>query len=347
MPNIAVIGAGVSGLSAAFQLSTTGAKIRVFEKSRGFSGRAASRTKNGCRYDYGANYFKLNCNEVARLLFEHLPTTDLSRIIGDIGTFDQTGKVEPGDPVQNSGAKWTYRGGINTLGKLLVQVGSLDVTRESQITSLHRADERWHLQDETGDTHGPFDAVVLTPPAPQTIGLLKSTGEDEITEDLIRELDRAEYYCQFSVILNYPAEFALPGDHYALINSDRKHPLAWLSHENRKEGHVPENQTLLIAQMAPDWSQDHYRDDAGNIIEAAAEAVQNLFPHPLPRLQWADHQRWRYAHPHTAASLEAMKPGTEIGLFFAGDAFIGKGRLPRAIETGFATARQLREHFGL
>ena len=169
MPNIAVIGAGVSGLSTAFQLSATGAKVHVFEKSRGFSGRAASRTKNGCRYDYGANYFKLNCNEVARLLFEHLPTNNLSRIVGDIGTFDQTGKVEDGDPVQNAGAKWTYRVGINTLGKLLVKIGSLDVTRESQFATMRRADECWHLQDKSGETHGPFDAVVLTPPAPQTI----------------------------------------------------------------------------------------------------------------------------------------------------------------------------------
>ncbi|MEM7603138.1 MAG: FAD-dependent oxidoreductase, partial [Verrucomicrobiota bacterium] len=152
------------------------------------------------------------------------------------------------------------------------------------------------------------------------------------------------YHSQFSVALNFEKELSFPGQAYALINTDRQHRLAWLSHENKKAGHIPAGETLLMAQMAPAWTQDHYHDPKEEIIEAAHEAVKSLLPLELPALQWADTQRWRYAHPHSAASLEAMKPGAELGLFFAGDAFIGKGRIARAIETGLAAAKQISQY---
>lgn len=348
MPRIAVIGAGLSGLAAAFRLSETDHEIVVFEKSKGYSGRAASRFRNGCRYDHGANYFKLNCNEVARLLFEDLPTDDLCRILGDVCPFDRNGRISPGDPELNAGTKWNYRGGISTLGKLIVEVGRLQVRRETRITGLQHHEAGWSLTDGEGRDQGVYDAVLLTTPAPQTVELLESArGGEDILSQLTDELRRARYHSQFSVILNYSGNHTLPGNAYALINSDREHVIAWLSHENRKAGRVPEGETLFIAQMAPAWTQDWYHEPAATIIEAADEAVRSLLPGlELRRPRWADSQRWRYAHPHSAASLEAMKEGSGIGLFFAGDAFIGKGRIPRTIETGLAAAKHLQRYFG-
>ncbi|MEM9018073.1 MAG: FAD-dependent oxidoreductase, partial [Verrucomicrobiota bacterium] len=336
MPNrIAIIGAGVSGLAAAFRLSETDAEITLFEKSKGVSGRAASRLRNECRYDHGANYFKLNCNEVARLLFEELPTDQLCRVLGDIWTFDQDDRIVPGDPVQNMGAKWSYRGGISTLGKLMVEIGDLRVVRERRITGFARLDGGWQLRDAHGTLPDLYDAILLTPPVPQTVDLIEQSDFDEVIADhLCSELSRAEFHPQFTVILNFKGTFSFPGDAYALINSDRRHEIAWLSHENRKVDRIPEGETVLIAQMAPGWTKEHWSAPQEVIIETSLEAVRRLLRIDLPDLQWADTQRWRYAHPKTAASLEAMKPGAEIGLFFAGDGFIGKGRVPRAIETG-------------
>lgn len=348
MPRIAIIGAGLSGLAAGFQLAETEAEIVLFEKSKGFSGRAASRSKNGCRYDYGANYFKVNCNDVAALLFRDLPTDGLCRIMGDVWTFSADGSIEAGDPGLNAGAKWSYKGGISTLGKLMVEVGSLQVERETTITKLENENDSWNLIDDRLNSYDGFDAVLMTPPAPQSIALLhQSEVEFNLIETLTAELAQSRYHSQFCVALNFAGEFSFPGQSYALINSDREHTVAWVSHENQKADHVPSGETLLIAQMAPAWTQDHYEDPQEDIIKAAHEAVSELLGGDLPPLQWADTQRWKYAHPYSAASLEAMKPGAEVGLFFAGDAFIGKGRIPRAIETGVAAARQLRQHFGI
>lgn len=54
---IAVIGAGMSGLTAARRLAKAGATVTVFEKSRGLGGRLATRRTDGGPADHGAQYF--------------------------------------------------------------------------------------------------------------------------------------------------------------------------------------------------------------------------------------------------------------------------------------------------
>ena len=175
MSRIAIVGAGASGLAAAFQLSEKSHEVCVFEKSRGVSGRAASRSRNGCRYDYGANYFKPESNEVAELIFRTLPHDELCRIAGDIWTFDANGNHAPGDPKQNASAKWTYRSGISTLGKLLIDAGNFTLRRESLIEGLHHHKTHWTVKETGGTYHCPFDKVILTHPATQSVDILKNS----------------------------------------------------------------------------------------------------------------------------------------------------------------------------
>ena len=81
---LAIVGAGVSGLAAAWALRDSDWRCVVFEKSRGFSGRAASRTRNGVRFDYGANYFKTDSPELEQLVHRELPTEGLIDIAGEV-----------------------------------------------------------------------------------------------------------------------------------------------------------------------------------------------------------------------------------------------------------------------
>ena len=340
---IAIIGAGLSGLAAAYRLAATGADVQVFEKSKGLSGRAASRGKNGSRYDHGANYFKVTSNEVARLLFESLPTDGLCRIVGDVDTFDESGRVAAGDPKQNSGAKWAYRDGISTIGKRLVESAGLRFTGDTLIARLARQHDKWRLETDNGIAGEGFDAVLLTPPAPQTIALLENCQDidPDLRSGLVAELGRARFHAQFTVVLNFKGNLTLARDAFALINSDRRHDVAWMSHENRKPGHVPAGESLFVVQMSPDWTARHYESPREEIIAAALGKATPFLGGDLPPLNWSDFQRWRYAHPYTAADFEKMKPASAIGLYFAGDTFVGKGRVPGAIETGFAAAREM------
>ena len=56
-PNIAIIGAGISGLACATTLQNTGFNVTIFEKSKGVSGRISTRVTDDWQCDHGAQYF--------------------------------------------------------------------------------------------------------------------------------------------------------------------------------------------------------------------------------------------------------------------------------------------------
>src|SRR5512137_2283747 len=54
--NIAVIGAGISGLACAHELARADARVTVFERSRGLGGRLGTRRQGNYAFDHGAQF---------------------------------------------------------------------------------------------------------------------------------------------------------------------------------------------------------------------------------------------------------------------------------------------------
>ena len=55
---VAIVGAGMSGLSCARQLVAAGFRVRLFDKGRGVGGRVSvRRSESGTVFDHGAQYF--------------------------------------------------------------------------------------------------------------------------------------------------------------------------------------------------------------------------------------------------------------------------------------------------
>jgi len=53
LPNVAVIGAGLGGLSAAIRLAATGFAVDLYERSDSVGGKAGTLTESGFRFDTG------------------------------------------------------------------------------------------------------------------------------------------------------------------------------------------------------------------------------------------------------------------------------------------------------
>ena len=62
MDKVAVIGAGISGLALANKLKKH-FEVVVFEKSRGYGGRVATRRAHEFIFDHGAQFFKVKTDE--------------------------------------------------------------------------------------------------------------------------------------------------------------------------------------------------------------------------------------------------------------------------------------------
>ena len=343
MRRIAIVGAGVAGLAAAWSLRRSGRNVVVFEKSRGLSGRAATRRRNGKCYDHGANFFRTDDPEVAELVHRVLPTGDLVEIPGEVWTFGADGKPSAGDPVLNARPKHSYRQGISMLGKLLAEAAEPEVRRETRVGRMERAGGRWRVFDDAEGELAECSAVVMTPPAPQSATVLEaSTFDPDLRGALCDALSRTTYEQQFSFILGFGCEWARGGPFHALVNLDRGHDVTWISFENDKPGHVPGGETVLIVQMSAGWSAEHYDVPRAGLVPEVVERVRRILP-GMPEPGWWDVQRWAFARPTRAVDVDVLRTAEQEGLYFAGDALFGRGRIPLAIKSGLEAARHLAD----
>ncbi len=145
---IAIIGAGVS---AARALSALGHGVKIFEKSRGFGGRCASKRWEGHVIDHGAQYFTLR-DERFRSAVEDASGDALMKLQAPV--LDEHGAELP-DP-----GRWFHRDGNSRLVRDLAR----DLNVKTEVT-IERVDSARQVAGQA------FDHVVSTAPWPQTARL--------------------------------------------------------------------------------------------------------------------------------------------------------------------------------
>lgn len=342
MSSIAIIGAGSSGLAAAHVLQDAGDMVTVFEKSRGVGGRAATRRHEGFIYDHGAQYIKGESNSISNtFITERFRAPDLLNITQPVWIFDSANHIQEGDLQQNAAPKWTYRSGLTTLAKRMAE--GLTIHFNTRIGQIHQLARGWRLVDSTNQTAGEYEQLLITLPAPQAVELLQASQlETSLQAAAIKALSVAHYNPLISVMLGYqPTPRKRP--YYALVNTDKAHPISWLAWEHEKDAaRVPQGCGLLIAQMAPQYSRDHWKQaDVQSVIQDVATQVATLIDEPLPNPIFTDIQHWLYALPTTRADADTLNKQTlPHALAFCGDAFVG-GRVHLALEHGVQVAQNI------
>lgn len=331
MERVAIVGAGVAGAATAFALGDA-ADVTVFEAHDVVSGRAATRRRAGCIYDYGANYVRSDDVCVSALVTDTLDE-GLVDIAPPVWTFGEDGDVRPGE--DRDDCKWTWEGGIGRFAERLLTCSSATVELETPVDAVVRDDGGWRLRAD--GAFGSFNAVVLTPPAPQTADLLAmSEWDHSLRERLVKAARAIPYRTIHSVLLHHPFELKRPW--YALVNTDREHEVGWLSREECKSGHVPDGETLLVVQMAPGWTAD---DDP--VAEAAAATARLLGDDRLASPDWADEHRWQYALPEAGVDGGLIQSAEAHGIYCAGDWVAGEGRVHLAARTGLEVGDRLSD----
>jgi predicted NAD/FAD-dependent oxidoreductase len=341
MTNIGIVGAGAAAAAATYVLdgALPGASVTVLEKSGGVCGRAATRRRGDCTYDYGANYVKSDDERVNDLLTGTLDTEGLVEAEGPVYTFDREGTVSEGRDADEH--KWTYRAGLTQIAKRLFARTDAAVERRTRVETVARDGQAWRLTDSGGGEWGPFDALLLTPPAPQTAELLRGADwEADARVDLAEAAGAVPYRSVWTALLHYP--FGIDRPYYALVNTDRGHDVGWVSREECKPGHVPDGESLLVVQAGPEWSVEHYDDPpAENVAELAALTADLLDDPRLADPDWTDHQGWRYALPDEGVAAGPVRSAEEHGLYCAGDWVAGEARVHAALRSGLDVGERM------
>lgn len=304
---IAIIGAGLAGIAAARRLTAEGHQCRVFEKSRGYGGRCATKRWEGHRIDHGAQYFTLR-NEAFRAAVITACGDSIQALTAPV--VNEGGAPLIGEP------RWYHTRGNSHLARALA--GELDIHTEHMVDTISPEGDGWNIM---GDR---FDRVLSTAPLPQTLKLagIPTAGSD--------------YIPCLTLLLLYAGEYlGRTAERYAV--SDRSgHALAWSACENHKQGRVLPGFTALVVQASLAFSEQYLEADSSTwapLLRLEVEERWELSPGAF--LTMHPH-RWRYARVESPIP----SPSLPKGWAFAGDA-LTESRLESAWLAGWNAAAHL------
>lgn len=313
-PSIAIIGAGIAGLTAALRAREAGLAPTVFEKSRGPGGRLASkRAGDGTSVDMGAQFFTVR-NPRFRALLEQYAGEDAfglwnatlwhENAQGEVGSFHQALR---------------YVGTPRMTAATRALAHDLPIHAETRITALTPVAGGWCLDTAQG-RHGPFSRVVMTAPPEQARALLP----DSVTSSL--GLDRFSMLPCWAVALKFD-EAPAPGfDGMQLAHEC----LGWVARNTSKPERGTAEWWVLHANST--WSETHRNADAGDVAATLTTAFRERFN---IRQTASDHlvHRWLYARPARRQDPDPGFLGTADGtLGLCGDWLAG-GRAEGAFES--------------
>ncbi len=320
--NVAVVGAGIAGLRAA-ALMAEKATVVVFEKSRGYGGRMATRRAGPFSFDHGAQYFRARDPEfvafVGALEAAGIVAPWRARFAEIDGTSVRLAGWEDGQP------HYVGTPGMSAVGRHMAQ--ELDVRLERRVIAARHERDGWRLEIDNGEAHGPFDALVLALPAPQALDLL---GADDA---LAATAKAAKMQGCFALMLGFDQAFAAPFDAALVRNS----PLSWLSACHSKPGR--DAAPSWVALSANDWADVHIEDDPEALRETLTHALAAILGDGVRAASHQTLHRWRYANAgRPRAGLPTFDPDRRLAL--CGD-WLVQGRVEAAFLSGSAAARDI------
>ena len=280
-PRIAIIGAGIAGLTLATALRGH-ADVVVFDKSRGVGGRMANRRIGELRFDHGAQFFTARSAAFREFLRPYI----------------DSGTVQPWTPrvlTLASGAKpWRrdwfephYVGvpAMTALPKAMAD--GLALQLQWQATGLARTQAGWQLHAADGRSEGPFDWVVATAPATQICQWFPPEFSG------MQALQRVRHAPCIAVMLAYADPLDLRWDAVRV----REAAVDWVVRGSSRPRAAPGHTLLLHSTHA--WAETHFDNDDASIAAALQQSLIDALGHPLPLPVLSEVQRWRYASATT------------------------------------------------
>ncbi|MBU3584266.1 FAD-dependent oxidoreductase [Polynucleobacter sp. 15G-AUS-farblos] len=326
---VAVIGAGIAGLSCAIQLQKMGFGVELFEKSRGPSGRMSTRQGKDWVADHGAQYF----------------TARDPILIAEMSAWIATGIVSLWNPKIGiyEGGQWTEstshekrfiaNPGMNALGKYLAK--DLHLHFNQTIDQISPIRNGWQLSSkESGLINTLFDFLIIAIPAPQAAQLTKS-----LSKEIQSIFNSVQMDGCWTVMANLDQKSSLAFD-AAFINGEI---ISWICRNQSKphrnsNSNGKDNETWTI-HASPSWSQDNIELEA---TEASAKLIECAKKLGLDctHAEISTH-RWRYASGSAKPSPECILILTQ-NLGFCGD-WLNGGRVEGAWLSGYKLASQIEQ----
>ncbi|WP_119067511.1 NAD(P)/FAD-dependent oxidoreductase [Rubrobacter indicoceani] len=322
-PSCVVIGAGISGLLAARELTDAGWSVIVVDKGRGVGGRMATRRVGGGNFDHGAQFFTARSD-----LFDGLVRGWLEA--GAAAEWSRGFAGPDGERPADGHPRYRGAEGMTSVPKYLAE-GLDDVRTGERVLEVARSGSGWRIGCESG-LSVESDALVVSPPAPQAAELTAGVVSGHIRE----QLAKISYAPCFSVMLLLYEPVKLPEPGGVQVKGEVLDFIA----DNRIKG-ISERPAITI-HAGPDWSRDHLEDDQDRVVATLTAAAGDFLGVDLAsRTRETSVIRWLYSMVTGNYPERFLVGSNEPPLVFCGDGF-GEAKVEGAALSGFAAAAWLK-----
>lgn len=279
MTNIAIIGAGLSGLTLAHTLKDY-ANVTLFEKSRGVGGRMATRRAAPFEFDHGAPFFRVKTNAFHTFIAPMITAGIVQRWDARFAEFEHkrivNSRVWGSKPAHYVGAP-----SMNAIAKWLAQ--NVDVRLNTKVVNLQRHDA-WDVIDEHDAHIGTFDWVISTAPSQQTIKLLPSSFQN------YHNLASTKMSGCFSLMLGFTDKLAVNFDAALVRDAD----ISWISVNSSKPGRS--SPFCLVVHATNQWADKHIDDDKHKVMQHLCDETSEIIGHDVSIAQHKSVHAWRFAN---------------------------------------------------
>jgi renalase len=307
-PRVAILGAGLAGIAAAQTLRAAGCETVVFEKSRSYGGRCATRNWEGDLVDHGAQYFTVGSSEFARAIRAGAQP--------EVHPLEAPLLRENGRPFPDK-KRYYHRAGNNRLARALA--GGLEIRFETPVPPPQPLQDGWQVCGES------FDRILTTAPLPQSAALFGvSLNAPEPYEPCLTLLVR--YWGEW--LGRTPHRYGL--EHFPGAG------LRWSACENHKAGRIQPGRTVFVLHASAEFSRRHWDGDPlawGALLRAELERAWEISPAHFDS-QFS--HRWLFSRLARPLDL----PSFPEGVSYAGDA-ASDSRVESAWLNGLAAAERL------
>ncbi|WP_296680790.1 NAD(P)/FAD-dependent oxidoreductase [Novosphingobium sp.] len=277
---VAIVGAGIAGLSCASRLADRGLKTALFDKGNRPGGRLSTLVIDDMEWDFGAQFIEN-------------PQEPFSAALNDwIGA----GLVAP----WHGGPEHSFVPVPHMQSLVAALCNGHDVTFGAAVQQIERRPGGWFVRG-ADFASGPYDAVVIATPAEQAAPLLS-------LHDLVLAREAA-------AVRSAPCWTAMVGFGEPLPNvpvtiGDRD-GVIWAARNTSKPRRG--SAECWVLEAGPEWSRQNLeeaREDVATQLLALFAAEAGI---SLPEPTFLKAHRWRFARPHGTAGRTLWNERLHLG----------------------------------